>query len=93
MPAPTIPLIKLKEAPLTEDLDSALSLRRRRRLVPPGVTVVLERMGVLEEGAKKGDEAEEAGVEAGVEAAVEGVMGRVGSAGPPKRVERRPMIE
>ena len=56
-------------------------------MVPPGVTVVVERMGVLEEGAKKGEDM----VEEGVEEAVVGVRGRdeASAGGAPKREERR----
>ena len=93
MPAPTMPLIKLKEAPVTDDLDSAVSLRRRRRRVPPGVMVVVVRMGVWLDGAKKGEELTEL---EGVDAAVRGVMGRDESTGAPRRderrLERRPMM-
>merc|ERR1719183_2406407 len=87
MPAPTMPLMRLKVAPGTVDLGSDTSFRFRRRLVPPGVVVVVWTTGVREDGAKKGESLPDE--DEGVELAVVGVMRRLASAsGRPRRDER-----
>mmetsp|Transcript_13423 Transcript_13423/g.19204 ORF Transcript_13423/g.19204 Transcript_13423/m.19204 type:complete len:82 (+) Transcript_13423:2254-2499(+) len=54
MPAPTIALIKLKDAPIIELLVSSSVYSFTRRVEPPGVEIG-RMIGFLADGAKKGD--------------------------------------